>query len=87
MASPNLTFHLITVDATPVDNAPADQFAIYTVVVDALVNGIDYTFELRAANDAGGRWCECSCHVHLFCSLGGASALVTFICVLFCAAS
>jgi hypothetical protein len=32
-------------------------------------------------------WCECSCHVNLWslfgCSLGGASALVTFIYVLF----
>jgi hypothetical protein len=36
------------------------------------------------------RWCECSCDVLLYsllcCSLGGASAFVTFICVLFCVA-
>jgi hypothetical protein len=35
----------------------------------------------------GGKWCKCFCDFHscslLYCSLGGASALVTFICVLF----
>jgi hypothetical protein len=30
-----------------------------------------------------GRWCERSCDVHLCCSLAGASALVTFICIFF----
>jgi hypothetical protein len=31
-----------------------------------------------------GRWCDCSCDLRLlFCSLGGATTLVTFICVLF----
>jgi hypothetical protein len=34
-----------------------------------------------------GRWCDCTCDIHLCslscCSLGGASALVAFICVLF----
>jgi hypothetical protein len=48
-----------------------------------------FVFSFMAAeSSAPGRWCDCSCHVHSSCSLlccylGSATALVTFICVLF----
>jgi hypothetical protein len=35
----------------------------------------------RAIVGFAGWWCECSCHVHLCCSLRRATALLTFICV------